>query len=90
MIVMQHRFDYSEGTQQKRLFSSLVVMGADHRKTAMAMTVGLPLGIAAIKILNGQVKTRGVAMPVQKDIYEPVLNELALMGICFNEHEEIG
>lgn len=89
MIVMQHRFDFSEGSQQKRMFSSLVVKGADHRKTAMAMTVGLPLGIAALNILNGRIKTRGVAMPVQKDIYEPVLNELALMGIRFEEYEEL-
>lgn len=88
MVVMQHRFDFREGTQKKRLYSSLVVKGKDEKHTAMAMTVGLPLGIAALNILNGKLNSTGVLMPLQEDLYSPVLKELSAMGIRFEEYEE--
>ena len=51
MIVMLHEFEYevaSTGSGQKsEVRSSLVVKGENSLRTAMAKTVGLPLGIAA-------------------------------------------
>jgi hypothetical protein len=38
-------------------------------------------------ILNGKIKTPGVHLPITKEIYEPVLNELEDFGIYFNETE---
>ena len=37
-------------------------------------------------ILNGIIKTKGVAIPVEKEIYTPVLHELQAFGIVFTEH----
>lgn len=54
----------------------------------MAKTVGLPLGIAAKAILNGVINAKGLHIPVLKEIYEPVLEELALRGILFTERNE--
>jgi hypothetical protein len=54
----------------------------------MAKTVGLPLGIAAKAILNGVITTKGLHLPVLKEIYEPVLDELAIHGISFTERNE--
>ena len=51
----------------------------------MAKTVGLPLGIAAKLILNGTIKSKGLHIPVIKEIYEPVLQELAANHIVFQE-----
>jgi saccharopine dehydrogenase (NADP+, L-glutamate forming) len=51
----------------------------------MAKTVGLPLGIATRLILNGTIKTKGLHIPIIKEIYEPVLNELEFHGIRFHE-----
>jgi hypothetical protein len=52
----------------------------------MAKTVGLPLGIAAKQILNGEITARGVVIPVDQSIYEPVLLELENdFGISFTE-----
>jgi len=62
-----------------------VVKGEDHLRTAMAKTVGLPLGIAAKLILNGTLTVRGLHIPVIKEIYEPVLKELATLGVAFTE-----
>ena len=51
----------------------------------MAKTVGLPLAIATKLILNGTITTKGLHVPTVKEIYEPVLNELAENGIVFVE-----
>jgi saccharopine dehydrogenase (NADP+, L-glutamate forming) len=55
----------------------------------MAKTVGLPLGIAARLILNGQINVKGLQVPVIPQIYEPVLKELEQHGIQFNEQETL-
>lgn len=85
LIVMLHEFEYELNGQQKYLQSSLVVKGEDNLQTAMAKTVGLPLGIAAKLILNGDLKLTGLYIPTIKQIYEPVLKELETQGIQFVE-----
>jgi saccharopine dehydrogenase-like NADP-dependent oxidoreductase len=86
MIVMQHLFEYSDrNSQKKKITSSVVVKGDDAVYTAMAKTVGLPLAITSKLILNGAIKSRGVVVPVTKEIYEPVLKELELYKIVFAE-----
>ena len=85
MIVMQHQFEYVQNGVKKKLNSSFVVFGDDPRFTAMAKTVGLPVAIATKLILNGEIKSTGVKIPTIKDIYIPVLKELAENGINFVE-----
>lgn len=86
MIVMQHIFEFhSGGKAPEQLKSALVVKGDDAVYTAMAKTVGLPLAIASKLILSGNIKARGVLVPVTKEIYEPVLAELEKFGLRFNE-----
>ena len=57
------------------------------KETAMAKTVGLPLGIATVQILNGHIKKPGLHVPVDAAIYLPILNELEKMGIVFENNE---
>ncbi len=85
MIVMLHEFEYSINGVVAGISSSLVVKGEDGVHTAMAKTVGLPLGIAAKLILDGRIKIRGLHIPTKKEIYEPVLDELEKEGIRFTE-----
>jgi saccharopine dehydrogenase-like NADP-dependent oxidoreductase len=90
MIVMLHEIEYGNSklqTPNSRITSSLVVKGQDSLRTAMAKTVGLPLGIAAKLILDGTIKLTGLHIPTKKEIYEPVLKELEEYQIKF--HEEI-
>jgi saccharopine dehydrogenase-like NADP-dependent oxidoreductase len=87
MIVMQHIFEYQLNGSTKHITSSLVVKGDDTTNTAMAKTVGLPLAIAARHILSGDIKLKGVQIPVQEELYVPILKELNEMGICFSESE---
>jgi saccharopine dehydrogenase-like NADP-dependent oxidoreductase len=85
MIVMQHQFEYTQNGEQKRRTSSMVIIGDDSTYTAMAKTVGLPLGIAAKLVLQGKIKLKGVQVPTQKEIYQPILEELEKVGIEFKE-----
>ncbi len=85
MIVMMHEIDYTINGRQSAVKSSLVVKGEDNLHTAMAKTVGLPLGIAAKLILEGKIKETGLHIPVIPSIYEPVLQELQKHGIIFKE-----
>ena len=85
MIIMLHEIEYKVGNQKSGVRSSLMVKGEDSLRTAMAKTVGLPLGIAAKLILNGKIKLTGLHIPTAKEIYEPVLKELAVLGIQFRE-----
>ncbi len=90
MIVMQHQFEYSHPAQKqiKSLKTSLVVKGDDAVHTAMAKTVGLPMGIVTKLILNGVIKQKGVCIPTVGEIYTPLLKELELSGIRFEETQE--
>jgi saccharopine dehydrogenase-like NADP-dependent oxidoreductase len=87
MVVMVHEIEYElDGKTHKRI-SSLVINGENDQHTAMAKTVGLPLGIAAKLILNETISMKGLHIPIHKDLYEPVLIELAKNGISFEEKD---
>ena len=86
MIVMLHELAYTGADGHTgSTSSSLVVHGEDHLRTAMAKTVGLPLGIAAVLILDGKIKLTGLHIPILPEVYTPVLEELAYQGIHFKE-----
>ena len=88
LIVMQHLFDFELDGDSHRLTSSLAVVGDDAVHTGMAKTVGLPLGMAVRRLLRGEFTQRGVVIPTDAGLYEPVLDELAAdYGIRFEEVE---
>ncbi|MBE7172523.1 MAG: saccharopine dehydrogenase NADP-binding domain-containing protein [Williamsia sp.] len=85
MIVMLHQIIYELNGKKYQLDSQLIVHGKNKLETAMAKTVGFPLGIAAKLILLDKIKLRGLHIPIHKEIYEPVLAELAEHGIKFQD-----
>lgn len=85
MIVMLHKFGYELNGEKKQIESHLVVIGDDQTYTAMAKTVGLPVAIVSLKILNGEITTPGVQLPITKEVYEPILKELEEYGVRFKE-----
>ena len=87
MLVMWHKFQYKKDGQEYEINSSMVALGEDQEHTAMAKTVGLPLGIAVKMILTGNITSTGVKLPIEKDIYDPILDELEKCGISFTERE---
>jgi saccharopine dehydrogenase-like NADP-dependent oxidoreductase len=63
----------------------MVILGEDQIHTAMSKTVGLPVAIASLKILNKEITTPGVQRPLTKEVYEPILKELKTYGVYFTE-----
>ena len=85
MIVMYHKFGYELNGEQKQIDSKMVCIGDDQTYTAMAKTVGLPVAIATLQILNGNITTPGVQLPINKEVYLPILEELEKFGVQFHE-----
>lgn len=85
MIVMLHEIEFERRNMSTKLSSYMIVQGEDNLRTAMAKTVGLPLGILAKFVLSGQVSLTGLQIPVMPEIYNPVLRELEEFDIRFEE-----
>ena len=88
IFILSDLFIYELNGQTIRQSSTLSVEGLDHQHTAISRTVGLPSGIGFKLLLNDEIKARGVQIPVTKEIYGPVLDELETMGISFVEKIE--
>jgi saccharopine dehydrogenase-like NADP-dependent oxidoreductase len=87
MIVMLHEITYETAAgDQEQVTSTLIVKGEDQLRTAMAKTVGLPLGIAAKLILQKKIQLTGLHIPIVEAIYHPVLEELKEHGVIFMEN----
>ncbi|WP_452222337.1 saccharopine dehydrogenase family protein [Lacinutrix salivirga] len=85
MIVMYHKFGYELDGKQHQIDATMVTLGKDQTYTAMAKTVGLPVAIATLAILNNKITTPGVQIPITKEVYEPILKELEDYDITFKE-----
>jgi saccharopine dehydrogenase (NADP+, L-glutamate forming) len=85
LIVMIHEIGFEREGKRFSAKSTLVVKGEDNLHTAMARTVGLPLGIAAVLLLEGRIRLEGLHIPILPAIYDPVMEELERQGVRF-EH----
>src|SRR5690606_31725555 len=71
LVVMLHRFvsDYGGTTRNVQVY--MTQLGTKDR-TAMATTVGLPLGMATRLLMEDRLTLRGVTIPVKRELYEPI------------------
>ena len=87
LIVMYHKIGWEQDGALFMIESSMGVEGENARSTAMAGTVGLPLGIATKLVLQGNAPI-GVQRPMTKEWFDPILEELARdFGVKFIEKE---
>jgi saccharopine dehydrogenase-like NADP-dependent oxidoreductase len=86
MVALQHLITvaYPDGSGEQ-IHARLVQTGEPWGDSAMARTVSLPAGIASRLILAGGVTAVGIQVPVLREIYEPVLEELEERGIALAE-----
>jgi saccharopine dehydrogenase-like NADP-dependent oxidoreductase len=87
MVVMYHKIGYAYQGKMRQLDAHMVVEGTSQTHTAMAKTVGLPLAMSCLLILNKEITTPGVRIPIHKEIYTPVLKLLAQEGVVFKDFE---
>ncbi|MFC1705566.1 saccharopine dehydrogenase C-terminal domain-containing protein [Planctomycetota bacterium] len=88
MVVMHHEFvaEFASG-KRERITSTLVNYGIPGEDSSIARTVSLPAAIAVKMLLEGKISVRGVFIPVQPEIYNPILDELEPVGITFVERK---
>lgn len=85
MVVMLHSFLVENKNGEQKVIKSRMVDFATKEDTAISRTVALPAAIAVKLILEGKIELKGVQIPVNKSIYEPVLEELEQQGISMTE-----
>lgn len=83
MTVMQHDITVKFADQQptETIRVGLCVYGDPGGYTAMAKTVGYPVGMAVEMILKGEIQQTGVALPTTGEMYKPILSALQKLGI---------
>ncbi|MEM8909845.1 MAG: saccharopine dehydrogenase C-terminal domain-containing protein [Bacteroidota bacterium] len=87
MIIMQHEFEYNLEGKKKMETSTLVMKGENATETAMSKLVGIPMGIFVKLVMEGKITAAGVNIPVMREVYEPVLEELKDFGVVFRERK---
>lgn len=85
MIVMYHKFGYELNGKKHQIDATMVVLGEAQTYTAMSKTVGLPVAMATLDILNKKIVTPGVQIPITREVYKPILKELESYGVAFRE-----
>ena len=90
MIILQHEFLVRTATgRNERIVTSLIDYGVPGGDSSMSRTVGLPAAIGARLVLEGRIHASGVQVPVLPEIYEPILEELAALGVRFVEKRQV-
>lgn len=85
LILLQHEFDYELDGERKTLISTLELKGKNGTNTALSQIIGLPMAIILKKVMNGTIKDMGSEVPMRREVYEPVLQELEEFGIVFKD-----
>lgn len=85
MVVMLHSFLIEKINGEKEVIKSHMVDFATGEDTSISRTVALPAAIAVKLILENKIVAKGVQIPVEKVIYQPVLEELEKLGISMEE-----
>jgi saccharopine dehydrogenase-like NADP-dependent oxidoreductase len=90
LVVLKHEFvaDYPAEKRQESITATMVDFGIPNGDSSMARTVSLPAAVAVKRILSGEMPLPGVHRPILPEIYDPLLAELAELGITVQEHVE--
>ena len=88
MVIMQHMFRIVDRDGKRKEITSRLLDLGDENYTSIAKTVAYPAAIGVKMILEGKINVKGVHLPISKDIYEPILEELAKLGIEMHEEEK--
>lgn len=85
MVIMQHIFNVTYKNEKKETIVSRMLDYGNKDYTSIARTVALPAAIGVKMVLNGEIKDKGVLIPIKKSIYKPILKELKTLGITMLE-----
>lgn len=85
LVILHHEFVAEYPGKKERITSTLIDHGIPFGDSSMSRTVGLPAAIAAGEIVLGKINLTGVRIPVDREVYDPVMAKLATLGVNFKE-----
>ncbi|KAL0068301.1 hypothetical protein AAF712_004688 [Marasmius tenuissimus] len=90
-VVMSHEVITTAPGGKEEIHTSSLVAYGDEKYSAMARTVGLPVALAALAILDGRVDKglRGVAGPGHESVRKVVLRGLEDVGVGMEETSRV-
>ncbi|OPX24367.1 MAG: saccharopine dehydrogenase [Candidatus Cloacimonas sp. 4484_140] len=90
LLVLHHEFIAEFPDKKQHITSTMIDYGIPNEDSSMSRTVGLPAAIAVKLILQGKIQEKGVKIPVDPEIYIPVLDELKKQNIeCVERFEDM-
>ncbi|CAK5284284.1 unnamed protein product [Mycena citricolor] len=90
MVVLLHEVIAQKPGMPEEIHRSSLVAYGNSQASAMAQTVGIPVAIAALNVLDGKVSLRGVAGPTEPVIYNAVLTGMEQVGLGMKEELFVG
>ena len=89
LVLLVHELDVEYPDRpNERITSTFAVEGDPGGFTAMSKTVGLPVAIATVLKLRGDLPLTGSLIPTHPAIYEPILPEIEAAGLRFTEQRK--
>ena len=82
MLILRHRFEVeNRDASTQTITSTLIDYGVPHGDSSMARTVSLPLAVGVSLMAQNKIDLTGVQIPIKKELYQPVLDGIAALGI---------
>ena len=89
LVLLVHELDVEYPDRpDERITSTFAVEGEPGGFSAMSKTVGLPVAIAAVLKLRGELSLTGSLIPTHPAIYEPILPIMEAAGLRFTEQRK--
>lgn len=85
MIILHHDFIAEYPKNKEHITSTLIDFGIPNGDSSMSRTVGLPCAIGVRLFLEEKFDAKGVLIPVDRNVYMPILKELENQKIKFVE-----
>lgn len=84
MLLMVHKYKIEYDDRVEHLSTTMVDYGVPNGDSSMSRTVSLPVAICIRLVLQNQLKLEpGLHRPLTRDIYGPILDELARFNIHY-------
>ena len=81
LVILHHELIVEKDGKREKWSSTMNREGESGGLTAMAVLVGIPAAITARMILEDRIAEKGVLIPLAREVYKPILDELAELGI---------
>lgn len=86
VLIMRHDIGVEWPNQDEEVTHvNFVIYGDPNKYSAMAATVGYPTAIATKMVLEDEIQSKGMVLPLAQDTYRPIVKRLEAEGLIARE-----